>query len=209
MTYCAWWMGAVGLAGTGFLFCSSLRRPLGVSGYLRRLLNWKAEKAAELQEEKLVADQKAMREALLQATIKDLGDRLSPEQLAKLTAASAADKPCNDCKPSLRLPLTACLLFFLGVAVGGMWWAQWNGVWRVRWTLDPNYARLMGSGLQGYLVLLGGGFLVGWGTSMAGGCTSGHGLSGCSRFQPGSLAATVTFVGVGIVASLLMDALLG
>jgi uncharacterized membrane protein YedE/YeeE len=46
-------------------------------------------------------------------------------------------------------------------------------------------------------VLLLAGALVGFGTRLAGGCTSGHGVCGLSRFSLRSLAATVTFVAAG------------
>jgi uncharacterized membrane protein YedE/YeeE len=51
------------------------------------------------------------------------------------------------------------------------------------------------------------GVLVGFGTRMASGCTSGHGLCGVSRLQPGSLLATAAFFGAGIVVSFLLGAL--
>lgn len=47
------------------------------------------------------------------------------------------------------------------------------------------------------------GLLVGLGTRLGSGCTSGHGVCGVARFSPRSLAATVTFMafGVAVVAS--------
>ena len=48
--------------------------------------------------------------------------------------------------------------------------------------------------LPGMAVLVIGGFLVGFGTRLAGGCTSGHGVCGLARLSPRSLAATATFV---------------
>jgi uncharacterized membrane protein YedE/YeeE len=45
------------------------------------------------------------------------------------------------------------------------------------------------------------GLLVGFGTRLANGCTSGHGISGLARLSPRSLAATVTFVGVGMLTT--------
>lgn len=47
------------------------------------------------------------------------------------------------------------------------------------------------------LRLLAGGFLVGLGTRMANGCTSGHGVCGLARFSPRSLAAVLTFMLTG------------
>ncbi|MEI8255959.1 MAG: YeeE/YedE thiosulfate transporter family protein [Deltaproteobacteria bacterium] len=42
------------------------------------------------------------------------------------------------------------------------------------------------------------GLLVGYGTRLANGCTSGHGVSGLSRRSPRSLAAVATFMGVAV-----------
>lgn len=47
------------------------------------------------------------------------------------------------------------------------------------------------------------GLLVGFGTVMGGGCTSGHGICGVSRFSRRSLLATLTFMVFGIVSATL------
>lgn len=47
--------------------------------------------------------------------------------------------------------------------------------------------------ISGFIILLGGGFLVGFGTRYAGGCTSGHAISGLSDLQLPSLIAVVGF----------------
>lgn len=46
---------------------------------------------------------------------------------------------------------------------------------------------------KGWIVLAVGGFLVGFGARYAGGCTSGHAISGISNLQPASLLAVVGF----------------
>ena len=43
------------------------------------------------------------------------------------------------------------------------------------------------------------GILVGFGTRLSKGCTSGHGISGISRFSVRSIIATMTFMLVGII----------
>ena len=48
-------------------------------------------------------------------------------------------------------------------------------------------------------LLVGGGALVGFGTRLSSGCTSGHGISGISRFSLRSIIATITFMIVGIL----------
>jgi len=49
------------------------------------------------------------------------------------------------------------------------------------------------------------GLLVGSGTRTSGGCTSGHGISGISRFSLRSIVATVTFMIVGILTVLIKN----
>ena len=48
------------------------------------------------------------------------------------------------------------------------------------------------------------GFLVGIGTRVGGGCTSGHGVCGIGRLSVRSIVATVTFVFAGMVAVVLV-----
>ena len=52
-------------------------------------------------------------------------------------------------------------------------------------------------------LLIGGGALVGFGTRLSNGCTSGHGISGISRFSIRSIIATITFMLVGILTVLI------
>jgi len=47
--------------------------------------------------------------------------------------------------------------------------------------------------LKGIIIFVVGGFLVGFGTRYAGGCTSGHAISGLSDLQPASLIAVIGF----------------
>ena len=53
------------------------------------------------------------------------------------------------------------------------------------------------------------GLLVGIGTRMGGGCTSGHGVCGLGRRSPRSVTATLTFMTLGIVTVFVMQTLLG
>ncbi len=66
-----------------------------------------------------------------------------------------------------------------------------------------NPAQLFGieavSSLKGILILLIGGILVGFGTRYAGGCTSGHAISGLSNLQVPSLIAVIGFFVGGLV----------
>ena len=50
-----------------------------------------------------------------------------------------------------------------------------------------------------YVLMIAAGLLVGIGTRISGGCTSGHGISGIGRFSLRSIIATITFMIVGIL----------
>ena len=55
--------------------------------------------------------------------------------------------------------------------------------------------------LKGFLILLISGLLIGFGTRYAGGCTSGHAITGLSSLQMPSLLAVIGFFIGGIIAT--------
>ena len=63
--------------------------------------------------------------------------------------------------------------------------------------------------LRGLVMMVGGGFLVGFGTRYAGGCTSGHSIMGIANLQLPSLIATVCFmIGGFLMANVLLPIIL-
>ena len=66
--------------------------------------------------------------------------------------------------------------------------------WLMAWVRPMAVPRIE----AGWGVLVVAGLLVGWGTSMGSGCTSGHGVCGLSRLSPRSLVATLAFMGMGM-----------
>ena len=107
-------------------------------------------------------------------------------------------------KPSTGEPTLAHALFFGGVLLGGF-----ASAW-LRADPGPSFALrgelfahlVHGSPWLRVGVPLVGGLFVGFGTRMAGGCTSGHGLCGVSQMQGGSLLSTAAFFGAGVATSL-------
>jgi uncharacterized membrane protein YedE/YeeE len=61
----------------------------------------------------------------------------------------------------------------------------------------------------GYAVTALGGLLVGAGTALGSGCTSGHGICGLARLSPRSLAATLVFMAVAIATVFLTRHVIG
>ena len=79
--------------------------------------------------------------------------------------------------------------------------------------LGPSiYSLFLGQEIQitisnSLFLLISGGVLVGFGTRLSSGCTSGHGISGISRFSLRSIIATITFMIVGILTVLVTNIL--
>lgn len=63
--------------------------------------------------------------------------------------------------------------------------------------------------VRGFVMMIAGGFMVGFGTRYAGGCTSGHAIMGLSNLQLPSLIATISFmVGGFIMANIILPFIL-
>lgn len=63
--------------------------------------------------------------------------------------------------------------------------------------------------VKGFIIMVAGGFLVGFGTRYAGGCTSGHAIMGLSNLQWPSLIATICFMAGGfLMANLVLPFIL-
>jgi hypothetical protein len=60
-----------------------------------------------------------------------------------------------------------------------------------------------------YAVIIVGGLLVGFGTRLGSGCTSGHGICGIARLSPRSIVATGTFMLSAIIVVALMRHVIG
>ena len=96
------------------------------------------------------------------------------------------------------------LVFFGGIVLGGFLAALTSSSFSpTLFDVGARFSAIFGDDpIMTALFLVGGGALVGIGTRMATGCTSGHGLCGVARFERGSLLATASFFGTGIVVAL-------
>ncbi len=93
-----------------------------------------------------------------------------------------------------------------GVALGSLAHALLSGGLETHAGYGWLDGKLSAGGLA--VVLFAAGGLVGFGARTAGGCTSGHGLTGVALGQRASFAAIGAIMGSAIAASLLLDALL-
>ena len=198
MTYLPWWAGGLLLASVMILHWLLTCRMMAVSGRFTALVDRvrfgpPKNEAAEMTDAELIA---AMQELTAEAFGADAVKPVEPE-------VAAAPAPLDRRPPQTS---SAHLVFLGGLGVGGLLSALAAGTLAPSFSLHGEaFARLTGgSPLRTVGILFVGGLFVGVGTRMAGGCTSGHGLCGVSRFQSGSLGATAAFFGAGIAVSLLL-----
>jgi len=85
------------------------------------------------------------------------------------------------------------LFFLLGLVIGPILYSLFANN-EIKITISNSFILLIIAGL-----------LVGIGTRISGGCTSGHGISGIGRFSLRSIVATITFMIVGIVTVLIKN----
>ena len=96
---------------------------------------------------------------------------------------------------SWRLPLLG------GMLIGGFISALSTGGREPFWDLGM-FDSEIGWGAPGKVVwMFVGGVLIGFGTRLAGGCTSGHGIFGLSNLEVPSMVSTVAFMAAGVVTT--------
>lgn len=220
------WAGGAALGTITVGYYVTVGRTLGVSGAWDRVLHWREEREAELSDEQFDAD--AFAAALEAATLEEFGaddfsaGAISAEWNGATTTSvatmllddedsSQAHEP-TDHEPeaatpavvSRPVPLVAQAAFLLSVFVGGLIAAVSSGRFHLRGDMGPDFANIVTHGWLMWPTLFLGGLLVGFGTRLAGGCSSGHGLSGCGRLQPASIVATATFFGTAVAVSFLL-----
>ena len=91
--------------------------------------------------------------------------------------------------------------FLGGLVLGGALSAVAGGDWSPTWALGM-FDTVIGWGPAGKLAwMFAGGAFIGFGTRLAGGCTSGHGIFGLSNFELPSIISTVSFMAAGVVTT--------
>ena len=96
------------------------------------------------------------------------------------------------------------LPFLAGLVLGGFLSAVLSGGWTPTWALG-RFDAVIGLGSAGKLAwMFVGGLFIGFGTRLANGCTSGHGIFGMANVELPSLAATLSFMAGGIVTTQLL-----
>lgn len=172
-----WWLGAAALALVAVGSLLLLGRPVGVSSTIARVLDPEARRRQRALATSSTGDSNGERERQNRPDDpRAIGPVVGPE-----------------------LDWSESALLLIGIAGGGLLAALVGG--RFGAPLEITAISLFGDGVGAWMALFGGGVLVGFGTQMGSGCTSGHGLAGCGSFQPGSLVATALFFGAAVLTS--------
>ena len=92
-----------------------------------------------------------------------------------------------------KLNRSSNLLFLLGLVIGPIGY-----LYLTKATINFEIT-------NSYILIIIAGFLVGLGTRMGGGCTSGHGICGISRISVRSIIATITFIFTGMLTVFILQ----
>lgn len=191
-----WWQGGLALAGVMLLHWLILHRMMAVSGRVSALINlFRGDDEEEDDGEEMSAEE--LQEALRAMTAEEFGE----------DALGEAEEIDDEEPPVFRKPqpTLAHVLFFVGLAAGGALSALIaGGVDLAHVIRGETFLATYGDGPWVPAILVVGGMFVGFGTRMASGCTTGHGLCGVSRLQVGSLIATGAFFGSAVITSLIL-----
>ncbi|MFB6604608.1 YeeE/YedE family protein [Streptomyces noursei] len=213
--YWPWWAGAIGLALITINHTLITDRSLGVSAAWDRVLHWRRERQLERMDEEFTDDQ-ALAEALAAATAEHFGtgtgtgaSTVPQEPYEGSQPLEANAEPAASERPaatSLRpAPLVTQAALLVSIFLGGFIAAAASGRFHLRYDMGPGFRDLVTADPTTMIAMLFvGGVLVGFGTRLAGGCSSGHGLSGCGRLRPVSIVATAVFFGTAVAVSFLL-----
>jgi uncharacterized membrane protein YedE/YeeE len=107
-------------------------------------------------------------------------------------------------RASVRAGRAWRLPFLLGLFLGGVTSAVLGGGWHPTWALGRLDEAVAWGPLGKSIWMFAGGLCIGFGTRLAGGCTSGHGIFGLANLEWPSLLATLSFMTSGILTTQLL-----
>lgn len=212
-TYWPWWAGAIALALVTIGYTVATDRSFGVSSAWDRVLHWRRERRLERLEEEFT-DDRALADALAAATAEHFGTvpgTPAPPQASHedtrppSTEAMSTEGEHPSVTGQRPVPVATQAALLVSILVGGAIAAVTSGRFQFRSDMGPGFREVVTANpVTMIAVLFVGGVLVGFGTRLAGGCSSGHGLSGCGRLHPVSIVATAVFFGTAVVVSFLL-----
>lgn len=205
MEYWSWWIGALALGLFAVVFSLLTGKPLGVSGSWLSIARRKDDAILKASAEVLGGDQEQVKDDLMAMTMAEFGEDILSNNPQRREGESNAEVT-NELKLKQDYtPWTVHVLFLVSMFLGSYIASITTGEFSLSTELSAIHAKIFENTGEAWFALLFGGMMVGFGTQMAGGCTSGHGLSGCAQLIPASLLSTVIFFGSATALTFLMN----
>ncbi len=194
------WLGGAAVALLAVAFPLATGRWLGVSSIFDSALELLRRRSAP--EPPRVSSLSELEQAMLAATEEEFGplpadgEEAAPHDSHELGRALAGLRaPDGRARP----------LFLVGMVIGGALGTLASGREVQPWSLGRYFDERFGPSLWlAASVLLAAGVLIGLGTRIAGGCTSGHGVTGVACGERGSILSTLSFWGTGVAMAWLL-----
>ena len=213
MEYWSWWIGAIALGLFAVVFSLLTGKPLGVSGSWLSIARRREDKVLKASAEVLAGDQQDVQDDLMAMTMAEFGVDAVEEELksnpqrraGEVNATPATSAPVMKQEYT---PWTVHFIFLATMFLGSYLATIFTGDFSISDELSAVHAQIFENKGEAWLALLFGGMMVGFGTQMAGGCTSGHGLSGTAQLIPASMFSTLIFFGSASALTFLMNSLM-
>ena len=207
MEYWAWWIGGLSLGLFAVVFSFLTGKPLGVSGSWLSIARRKDDAVLKASAKVLEAGGDQVKDDLMAMTMAEFGEDIVEEMPQR--REGEANAVISD-KPALKqdyTPWTVHVLFLVTMFLGSYLASLTTGDFSWSFDLSPLHTKIFENDGEAWIALLFGGMMVGFGTQMAGGCTSGHGLSGSAQLIPASLLSTAIFFGSATFLTIIMNAM--
>ncbi len=211
MEYWEWWIGALALGLFSVFFSFLTGKPLGVSGSWLSIARRKEDAILKASAEVLDGNQDEVKDDLMAMTMAEFGDdvlaEISTDNPQRREGEANAEVTDEIKLKQNYTPWTVHVLFLVTMFFGSYLASLTTGDFSWSIDLSPLHTQIFENDGEAWIALLFGGMMVGFGTQMAGGCTSGHGLSGCARLIPASLLSTAIFFGSATALTILMNSM--
>jgi hypothetical protein len=205
MEYWSWWLGALGLGLFSVIFSLLTGKPLGVSGSWLSIARRKDDAILKESAKVFEGDQDQVKDDLMAMTMAEFGEDALTDNPQRRDGESNAEVTNDVNLKQDYTPWTVHVFFLVTMFLGSYIASITTGEFSLSIELSALHTKIFENTGEAWLALLVGGMMVGFGTQMAGGCTSGHGISGCAQLIPASLLSTAVFFGSATALTFLMN----